>query len=305
VSDWQCLEERDGSDDLVARYTYAPGYIDAVAVQERDLNADGDFLDDDEVVYYHSSTLFSIYALSDADENVIERYRYDAYGACTVLDADFSDDADNASDVDNPYTFTARRLDTELDLMQYRYRYYSSTLGRFIRRDPIEYHDGYSLYAYVACRSTIAHDPLGLKSQYARCRLDDEWPPAWTREPSGRIVGCSQRYYCWLEDKDWLEWRHGDDPLYPGVCYFDRSDYCDDECYDPTDERCFECNCQAEYERRMEGAPPEGHIGGPLCWGLCEIGCHLLCDLATGGNFVVCLVACFFTCEALCAEPVE
>jgi hypothetical protein len=35
--DWPCLEERDGSNDLVARYTYSPGYIDAVAVQERDL----------------------------------------------------------------------------------------------------------------------------------------------------------------------------------------------------------------------------------------------------------------------------
>jgi YD repeat-containing protein len=34
-SDWQCLEELDGSDNIVARYTYAPGYIDAVAVQER------------------------------------------------------------------------------------------------------------------------------------------------------------------------------------------------------------------------------------------------------------------------------
>ena len=53
-SDWQCLKERDGSGDLVARYTYAPGYIDAVAVQERDLNADDDFADTNEVVYYHS-----------------------------------------------------------------------------------------------------------------------------------------------------------------------------------------------------------------------------------------------------------
>jgi len=33
VGDWQCLEELDADDDIVARYTYAPGYIDAVAVQ--------------------------------------------------------------------------------------------------------------------------------------------------------------------------------------------------------------------------------------------------------------------------------
>jgi hypothetical protein len=34
-SDWQALEERNASGDLVARFTYAPGYIDAVTVQPR------------------------------------------------------------------------------------------------------------------------------------------------------------------------------------------------------------------------------------------------------------------------------
>jgi len=52
VADWQCLEELDADDDIVARYTYAPGYIDAVAVQERDLNADNDFANDHEVVIF-------------------------------------------------------------------------------------------------------------------------------------------------------------------------------------------------------------------------------------------------------------
>jgi len=101
-----------------------------VAVQERDLNADNDFADDDEVVYYHSNTLFTVYAVSDASETVIERYRYDPYGACTVLDADGSVDADGLSDVENPYTFTARRLDAESGLMQYRFRDYLPGVGR-------------------------------------------------------------------------------------------------------------------------------------------------------------------------------
>ena len=135
--DWQCLEERDGNDALVARFTYAPGYIDAVAVQERDppaprlrrggLNADSDFGDTNEVVYYQANTLFSVYALSDGDGSVVERYRFDAYGGCTVLDPDGSVDADGLSDVRNPYVFTRRRLDPESALMQYRYRYYSPT----------------------------------------------------------------------------------------------------------------------------------------------------------------------------------
>jgi len=162
VGDWQCLEELDGDDEIVPRYTYAPGYIDAVAVQERDLNADNDFADDDEVVYYHSSTLFGVYALSDASESVIERYRYDAYGACTVLDADGSVDGDGLSDVDNPYLFTARRLDPESGLMYYRFRDYSPGLGRFVQRDPAAYTASLKLYGYLGGAPLNAVDPLGL-----------------------------------------------------------------------------------------------------------------------------------------------
>ncbi len=158
-SDWQCVEERSGGGDLVARYTYSPGYIDAVAVQERDLNADDDFGDAGAVVYYHSSTLFSVYALTDADESVVERYRYNAYGGDTVLDADWAGDTDGLSDVLSLYAFTGRRLAPEGGLMQYRYRYYEPALGRLIGRDPIH---AANLYAYVVDQPTWATDPLGL-----------------------------------------------------------------------------------------------------------------------------------------------
>jgi RHS repeat-associated protein len=173
-SDWQCLEERDGSDNLVARFTYAPGYIDAVAVQERDLNADSDFGDTNEVAYYQANTLFSVYALSDADGAVVERYRYDAYGGCTVLDADGSADADGLSDVGNPYLFTGRGLDLETGLMQYRHRYYSPGLGRFMSRDLCEYEDSYALYGYADSSPADNTDPSGLAKEIGRYTL---WVP--------------------------------------------------------------------------------------------------------------------------------
>jgi RHS repeat-associated protein len=165
ISDWQCLEECETSGDLVARYTYAPGYIDAVAVQERDLNADDDFGDTNEVTYYHSNTLFSVMALTDASESVVERYRYDAYGACTVLDPDGSADSDGLSDVENPYTYTGRRLDDESGLMQYRHRWYSPTLGRFISRDPAGYRFAMSLLVYCGSLPAVLVDPFGLAAE--------------------------------------------------------------------------------------------------------------------------------------------
>jgi len=134
------LEIHEAQGNLSARYTYAPGYIDAVAVQERDLNADGDFGDDDEVVYYHTNTLFSVYALTDATENVVERYRYDAYGAATVLDSDWSADADGISDV--------------------------ASLGRFVSRDAAGYEAWFDLYCYVVDRPTAAGDALGMSPHW-------------------------------------------------------------------------------------------------------------------------------------------
>ncbi|MFO8007540.1 MAG: RHS repeat-associated core domain-containing protein [Candidatus Brocadiia bacterium] len=92
----------------------------------------------------------------------MERYRYDAYGAATVLDADGSDDSDGLSDVENPYAFTARRLDAETDLMYYRNRQYSVALGRFISRDPAGYGEAVLLYGYVGGRPTVNRDPKGL-----------------------------------------------------------------------------------------------------------------------------------------------
>jgi len=146
----------------VARFVYSPDYLDAVARQERDLNADSDFSDTDEVIYYHSNTLYSIYALTDATESVVERYRYDAYGAVSVLDADGSDDTDGFSDAENPYAFTGRRLDLESALMQYRNRYYSAEVGRFMSRDPSGYNDGRNLYPYIGDHPRNGLDPLGL-----------------------------------------------------------------------------------------------------------------------------------------------
>ena len=71
----------------------------------------------------------------------------------------FSDDSDNASDVENPYLYTARRMDSESGLMYYRNRQYSVFLGRFISHDPVMHAN---LYLYTSDRPSVFADALGL-----------------------------------------------------------------------------------------------------------------------------------------------
>jgi len=195
---WQCLEELASDDDILARFTYSPGYIDAVAVQERDLNTDGDFGDTDEVVYYHCNTIFSVYALTDANETVIERYEYDAYGSATVLDADGSSDADGLSDVENPYLFQGRRLDLETGLMQYRFRDYSPTLGRFLQRDPIGYPGGMNVYQYARLTPSMRLDPGGLKDYKIGSGPDPdiEWDDEYVHDPNAEPTWRDRWNWC-------------------------------------------------------------------------------------------------------------
>ncbi len=93
---------------------------------------------------------------------VQERFQYDPYGQAKVLDANFADDGDGASDVDWEYRFTGRSLDVDTGLDYYRARYYHPTLGRFVGRDPIGYEAGdANLYRYVGDSPINKTDPSG------------------------------------------------------------------------------------------------------------------------------------------------
>jgi RHS repeat-associated protein len=117
---------------------------------------------------------------------VVERYRYDPYGKVTVLEPDYSSDSDGASDVNNPYLYTGRRNDAESNLYQYRHRYYSWRLGRFISRDPKGYVDGYNVYQYAGGRVVIVTDAMGLEGMaYPGVPDEDRGRGEWRKTYSG------------------------------------------------------------------------------------------------------------------------
>ncbi|NLW83925.1 MAG: RHS repeat-associated core domain-containing protein [Phycisphaerae bacterium] len=115
-------------------------------------------------LYYAHDHLYSPVALFAANGTVAERYEYDAYGNCQILNSEFL--ILNSSQHGNPYAFTGRELDT-LDagrrtLMYYRARTIDPETGRFMQRDPLMYIDGMNVYEYVKSNPNRWSDPLGL-----------------------------------------------------------------------------------------------------------------------------------------------
>ncbi|MCA9187518.1 MAG: RHS repeat-associated core domain-containing protein [Planctomycetales bacterium] len=77
--------------------------------------------------------------------------------------------------VDNPYTYTGRRLDTETGMHYYRNRYYHPQLGRFVTRDPVGIVGGMNVYS--AGGDVNGTDPYGLSevrywNEYSSVRAD-------------------------------------------------------------------------------------------------------------------------------------
>ena len=114
--------------------------------------------------YYSRNQQFSITALTDENGNVVERYRYDAYGNTQIL-SPTGDDRDQSS-VGNVFMYTGRYYHPELELYYFRARYYDPAIGRFIGRDPLEYVDGMSMYrGYFALGGM---DPSGTLWQHVK-----------------------------------------------------------------------------------------------------------------------------------------
>ena len=66
----------------------------------------------------------------------------------------------------NPFRFSTKWQDEETELLYYGKRFYNSTTGRWLSRDPIEEDDSSNLYAFVANQPTLAVDTFGESGYY-------------------------------------------------------------------------------------------------------------------------------------------
>ena len=154
---WQILSEFDGSGGYKKSYIYG-NYIDEVLMSVVSAIASTH-------KYYLHDHLSSPVALTDNDGVVVERYEYDAYGKCYILEPNFAPDPDGKPDVGNPFMFTGRELDIldngNLKIQYNRNRYYDYYTGRWLTHDPLGYIDGMNLYEYVGSEPTGNLDAFG------------------------------------------------------------------------------------------------------------------------------------------------
>ncbi|MGB2807521.1 MAG: RHS repeat-associated core domain-containing protein [Sedimentisphaerales bacterium] len=208
-NNWQVLCEYDGAGSYKKLFVYG-NYIDEVLYTQGTSPPSRR--------YYVHDHLYSPVALVYATGTVLERYEYDAYGNCYVLEPNFAPDSDGQSNSGNPYLFTGRRVDIldsgSLKIQYNRNRYYDYYSGRWLTHDPlgmlpnskalnyfkpvIQYSQGMNLYEYVSSTPIIGIDPWGLKEEeesptYQINGPVPPWPdypdvpsaPPWLPEPPG------------------------------------------------------------------------------------------------------------------------
>ena len=132
-----------------------------------------------EVTTNNTSTLYyfltdergNVTALTDANGNILERYRYRVYGDFEILDAQFAPKNCNnqtcyATNLHN-FLWGGSLYEPETNLYWMRNRYYHIDMHRFINQDPIGiWGDANNLgngFAYVAGMVIEASDPSGLE----------------------------------------------------------------------------------------------------------------------------------------------
>ncbi len=163
----------------IARYTHGPGIDEPLAEVRRHHTR-----------FYHADVLGSVIALTGSSEHLVRRFHYSAFG----IPEDYRWDT-------QPYRFTGREWDNELELYFYRARYYTPQEGRFTTRDPLDriapstpsLSIRMRTYPHVNSSRKVGLDPI-----FAACFGRDQRDYAYVKnspttlvDPSGAISECA------------------------------------------------------------------------------------------------------------------
>ena len=117
--------------------------------------------DKQDIQYYHKNYLDHVMAVSDDGGDILEHYRYNAFGEPEVYAPNGTKLA--TTDIDNYILWNVRRYEPATGLYMYMYRDYDGPSGRWPSRDPIEERGGLNLYGFVENDGVNEWDLLGME----------------------------------------------------------------------------------------------------------------------------------------------
>ncbi len=161
-----------------------------------------------EIEWYHKNYLDHVTAVSDDSGDILEYYRYTAYGEKETYSPTGTNLATTA--INNPVTWNTRRQDPLTNFYLYKYRNYAPQLGRWLTRDPIGEMGGINQYGFVGNDGVNGFDTLGLERNirpFAYPHLPQ--PPEerlgqsfnkWLKEFRERNNNLTDEQYSWVYD---------------------------------------------------------------------------------------------------------
>jgi len=154
----ECVADLDATGGLRRAYLWGPGIDNMLAMA-----AYGTPTSAPSVYHPIKDQLGTVRAMVDATgTNVVEAYRFDAWGRVTVHNAVGAELP--ASSIGNRYLFQGREYSWASGLYSFRARWYDPVTGRWLSNDPISVAGGLNQYAFCANRPVMATDPRGLAS---------------------------------------------------------------------------------------------------------------------------------------------
>ncbi len=163
-SDLETVAVYDGSNSWLQDFVFGQRIDEVLMLEQADvLDFDGDSNTTETTrSFYHLNALGSVTEITEMDEDVAASYRYDPYGAVTIIRNSTEESEDPLG---QPWMFTGRFADEETGMYYYRSRAYDPEVGRFTQRDGLSYASGPNLYEYVGSHPPSGRDPLGLEEE--------------------------------------------------------------------------------------------------------------------------------------------
>jgi RHS repeat-associated protein len=149
----QVVADVNATGGLVRSYVWGPGIDNLLAMTT--------YGGTTSMYYAVKDNLKSVLALVNSLGQIVEQYRYDAWGRTTVFDASGNPLA--ASAVGNRYCWQGREYSFRIGLYCFRARWADPITGRWLSNDPIGISGGLNQYVFCANNPVNMTDASGLK----------------------------------------------------------------------------------------------------------------------------------------------